>query len=94
MRGSRDPDVWLARAAWAIVTLSLLQILLFGFGRDQGIYAVVGDSMLSGKMPYRDAWEAERVLGYIGERAGTEFDPEIAAGFIAMMRAYEGRIMA
>jgi len=46
------------------------------------------------KRPYRDAWESERVLGYIRERAGTEFDPEIAAGFIAMMRAYEGRIVA
>jgi hypothetical protein len=45
------------------------------------------------KRPYRDAWEAERVLGYIGERSGAEFDPEIAAGFIAMMRTYEGRIL-
>lgn len=45
------------------------------------------------KRPYRDARESERVLGYIGERAGSEFDPEIAAGFIAMMRAYEGRVL-
>ena len=45
------------------------------------------------KRPYRDAWEADRVLGYIGERAGAEFDPEIAKGFTAMMRAYEGQVM-
>src|SRR5690349_4700616 len=54
---SAGRDVWLARAAWAIVALSSLQILLFGFGRDQGIYAVVGDALLDGKMPYRDAWD-------------------------------------
>jgi hypothetical protein len=53
----RDPDVWLSRVAWAVVGLSLIQILLFGFGRDQGIYAVVGESVLSGGMPYRDAWD-------------------------------------
>lgn len=56
-RPARDPDVWLERVAWAVVVLSLLQILLFGFGRDQGIYAVVGEAMLSGKVPYRDAWD-------------------------------------
>src|ERR1041385_2916634 len=54
---ARDPDVWLARVAWAVVALSLLQILVFGFGRDQGIYAVVGDAVLHGRMPYRDAWD-------------------------------------
>jgi hypothetical protein len=53
----RDPDVWLSRVAWAVVVFSSLQILLFGFGRDQGIYAVVGEAVLSGKMPYRDAWD-------------------------------------
>jgi hypothetical protein len=54
---ARDPDFWLSRVAWAVVAFSLLQILLFGFGRDQGIYAVVGEAVLSGKMPYRDAWD-------------------------------------
>lgn len=44
------------------------------------------------KRPYRDAWEAERVLGYIGERAGTEFDASIAAAFVQMMRRWEGRV--
>ena len=41
------------------------------------------------KRPYRDAWEAPRVLAYIEERAGEEFAPEIAAPFVRMMRALE-----
>lgn len=34
-----------------------VQILMFGYGRDQGIYAMVADAILRGKMPYRDAWD-------------------------------------
>jgi hypothetical protein len=56
-RGARPADRFLAGAAWGVVVLCSLQILLFGFGRDQGIYAVVGDAVLSGQMPYRDAWD-------------------------------------
>jgi putative nucleotidyltransferase with HDIG domain len=41
------------------------------------------------KRPYRDAWESERVLAYIGERAGTEFEPDAANAFVAMMRKTE-----
>ena len=44
------------------------------------------------KRPYRDAWEAERVITYIEERAGTEFEPEIAGSFVRMMRKVEGGI--
>jgi len=53
----RDPDQWLAAACWTVVAFSALSILLFSFGRDQGIYAVVADVMLKGGMPYRDAWD-------------------------------------
>lgn len=35
----------------------LLQILTYGYGRDQGIYAMVGRALLRGQMPYRDAWD-------------------------------------
>jgi putative nucleotidyltransferase with HDIG domain len=42
--------------------------------------------------PYRDAWESERVITYIEEKAGTEFDAELAGAFIAMMRKHEGQI--
>ena len=44
------------------------------------------------KRPYRDAWEAERVLTYIEERAGTEFEPDISAHFVKMMRKLESGI--
>ena len=44
------------------------------------------------KRPYRDAWEAQRVLTYIEERAGTEFEPEIANHFVKMMRKLESGI--
>jgi putative nucleotidyltransferase with HDIG domain len=44
------------------------------------------------KRPYRDAWEAERVLTYIEERAGTEFEPDAATAFVRMMRKVEGAI--
>lgn len=44
--------------------------------------------------PYRDAWEANRVLGYLEERSGTEFDPEYAGAFVRMMREWEPRIAA
>jgi putative nucleotidyltransferase with HDIG domain len=44
------------------------------------------------RRPYRDAWESERVLTYIEERAGTEFEPEAASAFTRMMRKVEGGI--
>ncbi len=44
--------------AWLGGTVFLLaQILAFGYGRDQAIYAVVARSILAGGMPYRDAWD-------------------------------------
>jgi putative nucleotidyltransferase with HDIG domain len=42
--------------------------------------------------PYREAWESERALAYILDRAGIEFDPAIAQAFIAMMRQWDQRI--
>ena len=42
--------------------------------------------------PYRAAWEAEKVLKYIEEKSGSEFEPEIARKFVEMMRALEGRV--
>src|SRR6516225_2389052 len=53
----RDPDAWLRAACFAVVALAALQILVFSFGRDQGIYAVVGDGILHGKVPYKDLWD-------------------------------------
>ena len=53
----RDPDVWLGWASWAVIVFCSIQILTFSFGRDQGIYAMVGDGVVHGKMPYRDVWD-------------------------------------
>jgi hypothetical protein len=38
--------------------------------------------------PYRPAWESERVLGYLAERVGQEFDPEIVQTFTEMIRQW------
>ena len=42
--------------------------------------------------PYRAAWESERVLGYLDERAGKEFDPKIARAFVEMVRGWDERV--
>ena len=42
--------------------------------------------------PYRGAWEPEKVLSYIEEGAGTDFDGDIARVFVELMRRMEGRI--
>jgi putative nucleotidyltransferase with HDIG domain len=44
------------------------------------------------RRPYRDAWEFERVLTYLNERAGLEFDTELVAVFIRMMRQWEPQV--
>lgn len=41
--------------------------------------------------PYREAWDADRVLAQIEQGAGTDFDQEAAMAFIAMMRQWEAR---
>ena len=42
--------------------------------------------------PYRDAWEADRVLDFVEKRAGVDFEPAIAATFVGMMRRLEHRV--
>jgi HD-GYP domain-containing protein (c-di-GMP phosphodiesterase class II) len=42
--------------------------------------------------PYRDAWDADRVLDYVEKRAGVDFEPAIAATFVGMMRRLEHRV--
>jgi len=43
--------------------------------------------------PYRPAWPAERVLAYIEERAGSEFEAKAARAFVAMMREWEPKLV-
>lgn len=54
---SIDPDTWLSVVSWTVIGLSVAQIVLFSFGRDQSIYAMVGNGILQGQMPYRDLWD-------------------------------------
>ena len=42
--------------------------------------------------PYREAWPQERALAYVDGRAGTEFDPDLAAAFLRMMRQWEPQV--
>jgi len=42
--------------------------------------------------PYREAWPSEKVLAYLEERAGTEFDGDIARAFVRMMRERESKV--
>ena len=44
------------------------------------------------KRPYRGSWPAKKVLAYIEEQSGTEFDEAIAQGFTAMMGQWEPRL--
>ena len=52
----RGDVVLLAFAAVSMAVL-LLQLLDFGYGRDQGIYAAVAEAIRHGGVPYRDAWD-------------------------------------
>jgi len=42
--------------------------------------------------PYREAWEHERVMGYMAEGAGEEFEPELSRAFLQMMSQWQNRI--
>lgn len=45
------------------------------------------------KRPYRDAWPAKKVMDYIAERAGSEFDNELATAFVGLMQAWGDRVV-
>jgi hypothetical protein len=53
----RAADAVLLGAVLLAALALLSQLLLYGYGRDQGIYDVVGRTILSGGAPYRDAWD-------------------------------------
>lgn len=57
----RAPHRWGRTALWLVLAVALvsaaLPTLLYPMTRDQGIYAYIGDFMLHGGVPFRDAWE-------------------------------------
>jgi putative nucleotidyltransferase with HDIG domain len=42
--------------------------------------------------PYRAAWGSGKVLAYLEERAGTEFDPDATRAFVKMMSEWEPKL--
>jgi len=44
------------------------------------------------RRPYREAWSVEKTLGYLVERSGVEFDPELGGAFVRMMKQWEGQV--
>jgi putative nucleotidyltransferase with HDIG domain len=44
------------------------------------------------KRPYREPWGAEKILSYIEEKSGTEFDGKLAHEFSQMIRRWEPQI--
>lgn len=44
------------------------------------------------RRPYRAAWSFEQTLGYLQERSALEFDPELCAAFVRMMKQWEGQV--
>jgi hypothetical protein len=43
--------------ACSLAAVHLIQLVDFGFGRDQAIYALGADAILKGGAPYRDVWD-------------------------------------
>lgn len=48
---------WLSVACLALIAYFLVHLMAFQYGRDQGIYAVVGGGMTKGLAPYKDLWD-------------------------------------
>jgi len=42
--------------------------------------------------PYRAAWDAPKVLSYMEERSGTEFDADVVRAFVKMMKEWEPKV--
>lgn len=54
----REPGDWvLPTLSGLVVAASALLLLTYSYGRDQAGFAVIGRTILSGGMPYRDAWD-------------------------------------
>lgn len=39
--------------------------------------------------PYRDAWTQDRILAYLQQRTGSEFDPQLSSAFLRMIAEWE-----
>ncbi len=50
-------DRLLSLVAALLCIVCIVLLTTFSWGRDQSIYALIGDAILSGKSPYRDLWD-------------------------------------
>ncbi len=57
LSGSGLPEKLLLVCLGILFLYLICQIPLFQYGRDQGIYSVIGREVLQGGAPYRDAWD-------------------------------------
>ena len=55
-RATRALELGLAVAGAGLVAFLLFHLTLFRFGMDQAIFAVIGDGLVHGELPYRDRW--------------------------------------
>jgi len=44
------------------------------------------------RRPYREAWSSAEAETYLEQRAGIEFDPDLVAAFLKLLRASETRV--
>jgi hypothetical protein len=58
------PRDWFVVSGYAFAIFAALGSLTWPLGRDQGMFAWVGEVILRGGLPYRDAWEMKGPLCY------------------------------
>ena len=54
-----------------------------------GFYEIDNSDALRTTRPYRDAWPSDKILAYVEERSGVEFDGQIAHAFTRMVTEWE-----
>jgi hypothetical protein len=91
---------WWFAALAAVLLLVRLPSAVQPAGGDQGIYAYVGQSILRGEVPYRDAWDQKppgvhlTYAAMLGAWRGESVVPAadlVAAGLVAMLLVSVGR---
>ena len=73
-------DTAFVALASAAIVAALAQLIDFGYGRDQGIYAAVARTIRAGGVPYRDAWDFKPPgIFFLYALAGTLFGDSVHA---------------
>ncbi|MFN3648256.1 MAG: hypothetical protein ACK47B_01645 [Armatimonadota bacterium] len=75
--------------AFAVPVLLLLPTLLFAWGRDPATFAYVGQVIVDGGMPYRDAWDIKPPGIYLLYAALRLLSPDGGWGYMATVRSFD-----